>query len=256
MAFDGNGTFQLPSPQYPFISSTTILAQEMNEILAEIAAGLSLSFLRDGSLAPTANTKWGGFKITGLGAGTGDGDAVNFGQVFKNPAFIAPSAQASPSAADNSLKLATTEWVRNLAFNSALPGQNAGVAGYFLSTDGTNAVWVSADGRGLRYAAKGNSGAATIALDFLEAECHSLIITGATTLNLTNWPANRVAVRLLQLTNPGLFPPTINGVVWLDPNGAETSDFAQTGVTWQANGRDRIIICSVPGSTPWAKVVR
>jgi hypothetical protein len=258
MAFDGNGAYQHPSPQFPFLTGTTISAEAMNDVLAEIASALSNVILRDGSgAAPTASIKWGLQKLVQLGTGSDDNDAVNFAQVFKNPTFTSPRAQASPAADDNSLKLATTEYVRNLAFNSALPGQTMPKAGYALATNGTTADWQSLDSRGIKYLNKGNATAA-VALDFSEAEAHALTIVAGTapTITFTGWPENRTAVRLLTLTNAGLAPPTFSGVVWIDPDGKETASFAATGVAWQTNGRDRIIIVKEPNLTPWAKVIR
>lgn len=257
MAFDGNGNYQLPSPEFPFIPNTLIDAEGMNIVLSDIGKTLSTFISRDNENGPRANISWKGFKIVELAAGSADTDAVNFGQVFKNPSFVTPKAKASPPNDDNSLLLATTEWVRNIALNANLPGQSSATVGFALTSTGTTANWTSLDGRGIKYVAKVvPADSNTITLDWSEAEAHSLTLTKAMTISFSNWPTDRVAVRLLQLTNAGAFPPVISGIVWVTPTGAESSDFAASGITWQTAGRDRVILCSVPGSTPWAKVIR
>lgn len=257
MAFDGNGNYILPSPEFPFIPNTIIAAEDMNNILSDIASTLSTFISRNNESGPRVNISWKGFKIVELAAGTADTDSVNFGQVFNNPTFTAPKAKVSPANDDNSLLLATTEWVRNIALNANLPGQSSATIGFALTSTGTTANWTSLDSRGIKYVAKVvPTDSNTITLDWAEAESHSLTLTKAMTINFSNWPTDRVAVRLLQLTNAGAFPPVIAGVVWITPTGAESSDFAASGVTWQTAGRDRVVLCSVPGSTPWAKVIR
>lgn len=46
-----------------------------------MATGLSTCILKDGSQQLTSNIPWGGFKITGLGAGSNPSDSVNLGQL-------------------------------------------------------------------------------------------------------------------------------------------------------------------------------
>lgn len=57
-------------------------------------------------------------------------------------ALQAGSTAATPTAGDNSTKVATTAFVVALAFNAALPAQ-AGNAGKFVTTDGVNASWAA-----------------------------------------------------------------------------------------------------------------
>lgn len=257
MAFDGNGNYVLPSPEYPFIPNTLISAEDMNNILADIAGTLGSFLSRQGDNGPITAIDWKGQKITGLGNGTAAGDAVNFGQVFVNGVFTNPTLKQSPPTDSNGLQIPSTEWVRTLAINAALPGQTPAVAGFFLQTNGTTANFVSIDGRGFKYAAKGNSGVTPVVINHQAGEVQSLTITGATTISFTGWPADRAALQVLKLTNAGAFPPAFTGIVWIKSDGSETANFAETNVVWQTSGRDRLIVCvDEPGATPWAKVVR
>jgi hypothetical protein len=82
MPFDGNGTFTPASPQYPVISGTVIDSSDWNDVVSDIATGLSNAICRDGQSSPTAAINWGGQKITNLAAGTTNGDAVRWEQVL------------------------------------------------------------------------------------------------------------------------------------------------------------------------------
>lgn len=258
MAFDGNGNYQLPSPEYPFIPNTAIVAEDMNNVLSDIAGVLSKAFLKDGSSKPIAAMSFNGQKITELATGTQGGDAVNYAQVFTNGVFTGPSLKASPAFdAANGLLIPTIEWVRNLAFSSALPGQSPAQAGFFLQTDGSNASFATVDGRGHSFLNKGNSGTGPVNVTYAaNAESQRVTITGQTVINVSGFPADRTVVMLLTLVNAGLFPPTWTGIVWMTPTGSESANFADAAVTWNSSGRDRVVICSEPGLTPWARVVR
>lgn len=111
MAFDGNGSYALPSPQYPAIAGSIIYASDFNTIVEDIQAALNLAWTRDGQSAATANIPLGGFKLTGMGNGVNATDSVTYGQAFNSPAFNTPTAAASPALGDNSLALATTFYV-------------------------------------------------------------------------------------------------------------------------------------------------
>lgn len=185
MPLDGNGTYQPPAPEFPAIPNTTILSADFNAIILDLAAALSNAIYRDGQAPFVTNQSMGNFKLTDLADGSADGDATNYKQVFFNPTFTADgnapegvrivgtqatiktqnltatgvawdlnavaqtylgeaSGVTKPSS-DNSNALATTAFVTQVAFNSALPAQ-AGNAGKFVQTDGTNARWVSLKG--------------------------------------------------------------------------------------------------------------
>jgi hypothetical protein len=141
MPFDGNGNYSPPAPAYPAVSGQVIYAADWNEVVADIASGLSNAVTRDGQSPPNANLPMGGKKITGLGAGTVAGDALRYEQVFAgNPAFPDGSTTTTQPLSDNSTKLATTAYVDATALAATLPNQT-GNSGKFITTDGTNASW-------------------------------------------------------------------------------------------------------------------
>lgn len=139
----------------------------------DIAAGLSNCVTRDGQSPWLQNLPAGGFKLTGLGLGSNTGDSVNYGQVFNSPAFNTPSATSSPAASDNSLKLATTAMVQQVAFSAALPAQAVGI----LQSDGAVANFTKNLAFGLNFA-KAADVASAAAPDIWAGNGNVMHITG------------------------------------------------------------------------------
>lgn len=83
MAFDGNGNYNLPVPEFPAVAGEYILASDFNTIMQDIATALSKVLVEDGQQPLTANLPAGGKKITGLAAGTSPGDAIRYEQGAK-----------------------------------------------------------------------------------------------------------------------------------------------------------------------------
>lgn len=81
MAFS-SGTFSLYTPGNPVVTGTTIQSSWANNTLSDIATGLTMCVLKDGSQTITANLPMSGFKLTGLGAATAAGDALRYEQLF------------------------------------------------------------------------------------------------------------------------------------------------------------------------------
>lgn len=118
MAFNGNGTYNLPSPEYPAVAGDVIYAATWNTVMADLAAALTNCMTLDGQSTVTSNIAMNSKKFTGLANGSSTNDSVNYGQVFNSPAFTSPTAAASPATGNDSLLLATTAWVNTLAFGA------------------------------------------------------------------------------------------------------------------------------------------
>lgn len=136
------GSYAPPAPAFPAITDTPISSAYFNQIIGDIASALGNCWTRDGEISPTTNFPMGGFKLTGLGAGSSAGDSAEWSQVFQNGVFTAPKAFADPPLGDASQLFATTNWCNSLVLNSQLPGQ-AGNAGKFVLTNGATASWQS-----------------------------------------------------------------------------------------------------------------
>lgn len=79
MSRDGSGTYSLP--EAAFVDGTTIEVDPMNNNFSDVASALTASLAKDGQTVPTAHLPMGGFKLTGLAAGSGAGDSVRYEQL-------------------------------------------------------------------------------------------------------------------------------------------------------------------------------
>jgi len=86
MAFSG-GTYTLPAGN-PVTTNTTIESSWANTTLSDIATALSTCVLKDGTQTLTANIPMGGFKLTGLAAGSAAADSVRMSQLQGGAAAV------------------------------------------------------------------------------------------------------------------------------------------------------------------------
>lgn len=82
MPLNGSGAYTPPSPQFPAIPNTLILASDYNAVLNDVAAALSQAVFRDGQGAFTGNQSMGGFKLTNMAVGTAETDSVRKSQLL------------------------------------------------------------------------------------------------------------------------------------------------------------------------------
>lgn len=80
MSFSG-GVFSINSVGQPVVTGTTISSTVFNALTADLATGLSTAILKDGTQIVTANVPMGGFRFTGMGAGSANTDSVRKSQV-------------------------------------------------------------------------------------------------------------------------------------------------------------------------------
>jgi len=79
MSRNGAGAYSLPAGN-PVVTGTVISSTTFNTLTSDIATALTASIANDGQTVPVANLPMGGFKLTGLGAATTNGDAVRYEQ--------------------------------------------------------------------------------------------------------------------------------------------------------------------------------
>ena len=87
MPLNGLGAYTAPTPEYPAIPNTTILASDFNTIIEDLEVALSLAIYKDGQASMAANLNMATFKVINLGTGTNPADATTVLQVFTNPTF-------------------------------------------------------------------------------------------------------------------------------------------------------------------------
>ena len=88
MSYNGSGTFLINSAGQPVVAGTVISETVFNALTADLATGLSTAITKDGQTTPTANLPMGGFKLTGLGAGSAAADSARLGQVQSGAATL------------------------------------------------------------------------------------------------------------------------------------------------------------------------
>jgi hypothetical protein len=81
MPFNGSGAFSPPGASFPAVASTLIESAKFNDIITDIATGLSTCLTRDGQSSVTSNLPINGFKLTGVGAGTARTDAATLASI-------------------------------------------------------------------------------------------------------------------------------------------------------------------------------
>ena len=81
MTWNGSGTYSLDPSYYPEVNGTTIDAARYNGLMADIATGINKALAKDGQNAATANLPMGGYRLTGLGAGSVAGHSLRYEQV-------------------------------------------------------------------------------------------------------------------------------------------------------------------------------
>jgi hypothetical protein len=79
MAYNGSGTYVLPGAA--LVTGGSVDATEHNALRNDMATALTTAITRDGQSPATANLPLGGFKLTGLAAGTTAGDSVRYEQI-------------------------------------------------------------------------------------------------------------------------------------------------------------------------------
>jgi len=137
MSYDGNGNYTVPAGTQA-VGGAVIDSTKYNALLTDLQTALTKALLRDGQSAALANIPMGSNKLTGLAAGSANGDSLRYEQLYvggvttvtnATNAASATSATnstnavnvtgtiasavtaATQTAGDNSAKVATTAYV-------------------------------------------------------------------------------------------------------------------------------------------------
>lgn len=151
MPYNGTGTFNPDPTNFPAVPDTTIQAAKFNNLIADIASGLSVALTRDGQSTATAALSMGGYRIQNLGAPATTNDAVSLSYADnryapkENPSFTGNLSCSGRIISSNNPKI----WVRAQAFSFFgtanflldIPALNVGGGSFF--TPGSYIVPVS-----------------------------------------------------------------------------------------------------------------
>lgn len=159
------GTMSIPYPD--FVSGEVISSSQVDANNATIVSEITNSIAADGQTTPSANLPMGGFKHTGLGAGSAAADSANFGQV---------QAQAY-------IWCGTATGTKNALILSPSPAITAYAAGQVFrfktgATQSDDAVTIAVSGLATK-AAQSNGSAMSVTI-FLEAsKWYEILYDGA-----------------------------------------------------------------------------
>ena len=84
MPRNGSGAYSRAVSAYVY--NTIISQTDVNAEMDDIATALTASIAKDGQTTPTANLPMGGFKLTGLAAGSAAGNSLRYEQLFTTSA--------------------------------------------------------------------------------------------------------------------------------------------------------------------------
>lgn len=134
MSFDGNGNYTVPAGTAA-VTGAVINSTLYNALLADLQTALTKAFLRDGQSAALANLPMGGFKLTGLAAGSSAGDSVRYEQV----GALALAQQAAPVVV-RAYNSASTSMATNALTKLEFQTEEEDTTGVFASSRLTAAV--------------------------------------------------------------------------------------------------------------------
>jgi hypothetical protein len=207
MSFNGSGTFVINSSGQPVVANTVASATVFNAFTADIATGLSTCITKDGQTTPTNNIPMGGFKITGLGAGTVGTDAVRLSQL-----------QAGTSQL---LTVSGTDTLTALGTPTVTAYATGNLFYFVAAATNTTSVTLNVDGLGAKAVTRHGS-TALVAGDILTGEV-CLVVYDGTRFQLLN-PDSYTNLNVSG--NLTLNGGTANGVAYLNGSKALTSGSA------------------------------
>lgn len=105
MPYNGSGSFSPPGADFPAVANTLIESTKFNNIINDIATGLSTAITKDGQTTITASIPMSGNKFTGLGVGSSSQDSATFSQITSMGVISNLSLAASVGASALTISL-------------------------------------------------------------------------------------------------------------------------------------------------------
>lgn len=175
--FNGSGTYGLPGAALS--DGQTVSAAEHNTLRNDLATALTLCVTRDGQSPATANLPMGGFKLTGLAAGSGNGESVRYEQLTKE-SIVGLTTASSPQFTAVNIGHASDTTITRVS---------AGI----IAVEG-NTLLTTATGAALAGSATQDFAAKILTLDNLLKMKTGANIASAATLNLSTATGNLVHI--------------------------------------------------------------
>lgn len=140
MPFNGSGTYDPPSPEYPAVAGTLIESADFNTIISDIATGLSNAVTRDGQSPPTANLPMATFRHTGVGAAVLTTDYARALEVQNSSMLWGGNAAGTADALTVNLTPAITAYVTGQNFQFKATATNTGAATLNINSLGAKTI--------------------------------------------------------------------------------------------------------------------
>jgi hypothetical protein len=138
MPRNGSGTYTLPAGN-PVVTGTTISSTTQNTTMSDVATALTNSIAKDGQTTPTANLPMGGFKHTGLAAGSAATDSANLGQI-QSQAFTYLGSVAGTDTITATTSPVTTSYAAGQTFRFVAAANNTGAVTLNINSLGAKAI--------------------------------------------------------------------------------------------------------------------
>lgn len=167
MPFNGAGLYAAPSADFPAVSNTLIESTKFNNVINDIATGLSTCIAKDGQTTITANLPMAGFKHTGVTAASGKNSRTEYtsgGTVQDGTLMWAGDAGGTANALTLTLTPAITAYTTPQIIFFKATETNTGAATVVVS--GLSAKTIQ------------KNGAALVSNDILDGKIYGLIYDG------------------------------------------------------------------------------
>jgi len=116
MSRNGSGVYSPPSANFPAVNGTIIEATDYNTVVNDLSSAMTQSVSVDGQSVVTNNIPMANHKLTGLSAGTANGDSVRFEQLAA--VLASPAITGNASFAGNATFAGTVSVTGAATFNN------------------------------------------------------------------------------------------------------------------------------------------
>lgn len=172
---------------------------------------------------------------------------------FPNVAGAVTATHAELSLLAGKTDVATQADIDDAVLTATIPGvDDPANASKYLKGGG---VWASVDLLGEPIKDKGNSGTTAQVVNYLDGEGQTITATGAHSLTVSNFPANRIVGILLRMKAYGDYSLTTTGITWIKADGSETTNFAASGITL-STGTSNVALWSHGDGIVYGKLVK
>jgi microcystin-dependent protein len=214
MPFNGAGLFTPPGTDFPAVANTLIESAKFNNVVNDIAGGLSNVICKDGQTTPTANLPMGGLAHTNVGNATARNQYPAVGQIQDGSFLWAGAAGGSANAITLTVSPVIPNYVTGQHFRFQASATNTGAT--TVSISGLTTKNITLNGNSL------------VAGDIVSGGIYDILFDGTNevlrAISIPAWTTGDVKLTYKNAADPG----------WLMFNDGTMGD-ASSGGTTRAN---------------------